>query len=47
LACAHANANRQNLPLYHSFEGMTDYQLPVPMMNIINGGAHANNSVDL
>jgi enolase len=47
LACAHANANRQNLPLYHSFEGMTDYQLPVPMMNIINGGEHANNSVDL
>jgi len=47
LACAHANANRQSLPLYHSFEGMTDYQLPVPMMNIINGGEHANNSVDL
>ena len=47
LACAHANVNRQNLPLYHSFEGMTDYQLPVPMMNIINGGEHANNSVDL
>jgi len=47
LACAHANANRQNLPLYDSFEGVIDYQLPVPMMNIINGGEHANNSVDL
>lgn len=46
LACAHANANAQNKPLYQSL-GFDDYQLPVPMMNIINGGEHANNSVDI
>jgi len=47
LACAHANANRQNKPLYDSLDQGDNYKLPVPMMNIINGGEHANNSVDL
>ena len=47
LACAHANAKRQNKPLYESFDMGDQYTLPVPMMNIINGGEHANNSVDL
>lgn len=47
LACAHAKANYQNQPLYASFELGKKYQLPVPMMNIINGGEHANNSVDM
>ena len=47
LACAHANANRQHKPLYDSLDQGDDYKLPVPMMNIINGGEHANNSVDL
>jgi len=47
LACAHANANRQNKPLYASLDQGDDYKLPVPMMNIINGGEHANNSVDI
>ncbi len=47
LACAHANANRQNKPLYDSLNQGSDYKLPVPMMNIINGGEHANNSVDI
>ncbi len=47
LACAHANAKRQHKPLYESFDMGDQYTLPVPMMNIINGGEHANNSVDL
>ena len=47
LACAHANAKRQHKPLYESFDLGDKYSLPVPMMNIINGGEHANNSVDL
>ena len=47
LASAHANANHNNTPLYSSVDVDGNYQLPVPMMNIINGGEHANNSVDL
>jgi len=47
LASAHANANANNQPLYSSLEVEGDFQLPVPMMNIINGGEHANNSVDI
>jgi enolase len=47
LAAAHANANGQNKPLYHTLNLGEKYRLPVPMMNIINGGEHANNSVDI
>ena len=47
LANAHAVANEQGVGLYHSLGGRDSYQMPVPMMNIINGGAHADNSVDL
>ena len=47
LACAHANANFKEKPLYRTFDFSDTYQLPVPMMNIINGGEHANNSVDI
>ncbi|MDB3971901.1 phosphopyruvate hydratase [Candidatus Thioglobus sp.] len=47
LASAHANANRQHKSLYDSLDQGDDYKLPVPMMNIINGGEHANNSVDI
>ena len=47
LDSAHANANANNQPLYSSLEVEGDFQLPVPMMNIINGGEHANNSVDI
>ena len=47
LACAHANANYRGIPLYRSFDFSDTCQLPVPMMNIINGGEHANNSVDI
>jgi len=47
LACAHANANNNKQSLFRSFNFSETYQLPVPMMNIINGGEHANNSVDI
>jgi len=47
LATAHAAALAQGKPLYESLATGNDFLLPVPMMNIINGGAHANNSVDL
>ena len=46
LAVAHAAAQDAKLPLY-AFLGDDKYRLPVPMMNIINGGAHADNSVDM
>jgi len=44
---ARAAAEEAGLPLYRYFGGMGGCQLPVPMMNVINGGAHANNSLDL
>jgi len=47
LAVAHANANCQKKPLYETLSKNTNYSLPTPMMNIINGGAHADNSVDM
>ncbi len=47
LAAAQAQARSRNLPLYRHLRAEGPYQLPVPMMNIINGGVHANNSVDL
>ncbi len=46
LAFAHARANALNIPLYRTFSENGDFSLPVPMMNIINGGAHANNTLD-
>src|SRR5438105_12395981 len=46
LATARAGANHQNLPLYRYLGGATANTLPVPMMNNINGGAHADNNVD-
>ena len=46
LAVAHAAANYLNIPLYSYLGGATAYSLPVPMMNIINGGKHAANSTD-
>ena len=46
LAFAHAFAKTLNEPLYKTFHTGEHYSLPVPMMNIINGGAHANNSLD-
>jgi enolase len=47
LATAHAVAREQGVGLYRSLGGDGPFRMPVPMMNIINGGAHANNSVDL
>jgi len=47
MAVARAAAEEAGLPLYRYFGGMAGVQLPVPMMNVINGGAHANNSLDL
>ncbi len=47
LAAAHAAANENKLPLYAYLGGDGPFKMPVPMMNIINGGAHADNQVDL
>ncbi|MCL2021951.1 MAG: phosphopyruvate hydratase [Betaproteobacteria bacterium] len=46
MAVARAAAEESGLPLYRYFGGMGPMQMPVPMMNIINGGAHANNNLD-
>ncbi len=47
LAVARAAAETLGLPLYQYLGGVNAYQLPVPMMNILNGGSHADNNVDL
>ena len=47
MACARAAAEESGLPLYRYLGGSGFMQLPTPMMNIINGGAHAENSVDM
>ena len=47
LAAAKASAAEQGLPLFESLVAAESYTMPVPMMNIINGGAHADNSVDI
>ena len=47
LAVARAAAETLGLPLYQYLGGVNAYQLPVPMMNILNGGRHADNNVDL
>lgn len=47
MAVAKAAAEEADLPLYRYFGGSGPMQMPVPMMNIINGGAHANNSLDI
>lgn len=46
MAAAHASANYLNVPLYRYLGGADARSLPVPMMNIINGGKHADNNVD-
>ena len=46
LAVAHAAAQESGMPLYRYIGGLNAYQLPVPMMNILNGGSHADNSID-
>ncbi len=47
MAVARAAAEESGLPLYRYFGGSGAMSLPVPMMNVINGGAHANNNLDL
>ena len=47
LACARAAATALNMPLYNYIGGVNAKTLPVPMMNILNGGAHATNNVDI
>ena len=47
MAVARAAAEESGLPLYRYLGGMSGMQLPVPMMNVINGGAHANNTLDI
>lgn len=47
LACAKAAACSLGLPLYRYIGGVNSHRMPVPMMNILNGGAHANNNVDI
>jgi enolase len=46
LAVAHAAANSLDIPLYRYLGGCDSYRLPVPMLNIFNGGKHADNSTD-
>jgi len=47
LACAKAAAEESGLPLYQYIGGCNAKELPLPMMNILNGGAHADNNVDI
>ena len=47
LACARASSNFYNLPLYKYLGGLNSYILPVPLLNIINGGVHADNPLDI
>ena len=46
LACSRAAANSKNIPLFRHIGDESSLTLPIPFMNIINGGAHANNSLD-
>ena len=46
MAAAHAAAQSTRLPLYQYIGGVTAVTMPVPMMNILNGGSHADNSID-
>lgn len=46
MAVAHAAAAVESKPLYESLQSREEYILPVPLMNVINGGMHANNSID-
>ena len=47
IACARAAAAEKGLPLYRSLGGAAANLLPVPMMNVLNGGAHASNNIDV
>jgi enolase len=47
LACARAGANHLGIPLYRYLGGLSATHLPLPLMNILNGGVHADNNLDL
>jgi enolase len=47
MAIARAGAQEAGMPLYRYLGGVSAYTLPVPMMNILNGGSHADNSIDI
>ncbi len=47
LALAKANARERNLPLYRYLGGIFARKMPIPLMNILNGGAHASNNIDI
>ncbi len=47
LACARAIAAHYRMPLYRYLGGAAAHRMPVPMMNILNGGAHADNNIDI
>ncbi|MDY2846754.1 MAG: phosphopyruvate hydratase [Oscillospiraceae bacterium] len=47
LACADAAAKAENIPLFRYIGGIYGSEMPVPMMNILNGGAHAGNNLDI
>ena len=47
MACARAGANSYHMPLFKYVGGISARNLPIPMMNILNGGAHASNNVDI
>ncbi len=47
LALAKANAEEEKIPLYRYIGGIFAAKLPIPMMNILNGGAHASNNIDI
>lgn len=47
IACANAAANSLGIPLYRYLGGVAGGKMPIPMMNILNGGAHAGNNIDI
>ena len=47
LSCARAAANAYKLPLYRYIGGIYGMYMPIPMMNVLNGGAHAGNNIDI
>lgn len=47
MACVRAAANSYHIPLFKYIGGVSAHRLPIPMMNILNGGAHASNNVDI
>lgn len=47
LAFARALAKKNNIPLYQSIGSNTEFQMPIPMLNVVNGGAHADNDLSI